>query len=34
MIGQEIGLEYLIPLALEVLAIDLFAEGVFLRVTF
>jgi len=27
MIGQEIGLDYLIPLALEVLTIDLFAEG-------
>jgi hypothetical protein len=29
MIGQEIGLDYLIPLALEVLTIDLFAEGDF-----
>ncbi|WP_462254752.1 contact-dependent growth inhibition system immunity protein [Ferruginibacter sp.] len=29
MIGQEIGLHYLIPLALEVLRIDLFAEGDF-----
>jgi hypothetical protein len=29
MIGQEISLDYLIPLALEVLAIDLFAEGDF-----
>lgn len=29
MIGQEIGLEYLIPLAIDVLAIDLFAEGDF-----
>ena len=27
MIGQDIGLDYLIPLALEVLTIDLFAEG-------
>ena len=29
MIGQQIGLDYLIPLALEVLTIDLFAEGDF-----
>jgi len=29
MVGQEIGLDYLIPLALEVLTIDLFAEGDF-----
>ena len=29
MIGQQISLDYLIPLALEVLAIDLFAEGDF-----
>jgi CDI immunity proteins len=29
MIGQEIGLDYLIPLAIEVLTIDLFAEGDF-----
>lgn len=29
MIGQEIGLDYLIPLALEVLTVDLFAEGDF-----
>ena len=29
MIGQQIGLNYLIPLALEVLTKDLFAEGVF-----
>jgi CDI immunity proteins len=29
MIGQEIGLDYLIPLALEVLTIDLFSEGDF-----
>ena len=27
MIGQEIGLEYLIPLALEILSNNLFAEG-------
>lgn len=27
MIGQQIGLDYLIPLALEVLRKDLFAEG-------
>jgi hypothetical protein len=29
MIGQQISLDYLIPLALEVLTIDLFAEGDF-----
>ena len=29
MIGQQIGLDYLIPLALEVLADDLFTEGDF-----
>lgn len=29
MIGQQIGLNYLIPLALEVLTVDLFAEGDF-----
>lgn len=29
MIGQQIGLDYLIPLAIEVLTIDLFAEGDF-----
>ena len=29
MIGQQIGLDYLIPLALEVLTINLFAEGDF-----
>lgn len=29
MIGQQISLDYLIPLALEVLKIDLFAEGDF-----
>ncbi len=29
MIGQQISLKYLIPLALEVLAIDIFAEGNF-----
>ena len=29
MIGQQIGLHYLIPLALETLTIDLFAEGDF-----
>ena len=29
MIGQQIGLDYLIPLALETLTIDLFAEGDF-----
>ena len=29
MISQEIGLEYLLPLAIEVLTIDLFAEGDF-----
>jgi hypothetical protein len=29
MIGQQIGLDHLIPPALEVLAIDLFAEGNF-----
>ena len=29
MIGQQISLDYLIPLALEVLTIDLFAEGEF-----
>ena len=27
MIGQQIGLKYLIPLAIEVLTADLFAEG-------
>ncbi|MFI5172248.1 MAG: contact-dependent growth inhibition system immunity protein [Chitinophagales bacterium] len=27
MIGQQIGLDYLIPLALDVLSVDLFAEG-------
>ena len=27
MIGQEIGLKYLVPLAIEVLKVDLFAEG-------
>ncbi len=29
MIGQQISLDYLIPLALEVLTVDLFAEGDF-----
>ena len=29
MIGQQIGLDYLIPLALEVLTFDLFAAGDF-----
>lgn len=29
MIGQQVSLDYLIPLALEVLTIDLFAEGDF-----
>ena len=29
MIGQQIGLNYLIPLAIETLTIDLFAEGDF-----
>jgi hypothetical protein len=29
MIGQQIGLDYLIPLAIEVLTVNLFAEGDF-----
>ncbi|MDR3693980.1 contact-dependent growth inhibition system immunity protein [Mucilaginibacter sp.] len=33
MIGQEIGLYYLIPLALEKLTDNLWAEGDFLKVT-
>lgn len=31
MIGQQISLDYLIPLAIEVLTIDLFAEGDFFK---